>query len=176
MVKQSTLAIICWLVPTKHPVLAPCPHLPPHPPYGSVSLAPALMQGQASNPELTGSWQKPQDNQSPDYKKPHYRREWSRPCIPPRRRLPSIMLPPGDAISQTRLGNLEATNPGPKCPYGIPTRHPMHRSKEHTSSRAHQPGPSVSRDKASSRYISISYLVPSVLPTFPRLSEPPRAP
>lgn len=87
------LAIICWPVHTKHPGLAPCPHLPPHPLEGSAGLAPALMEGQASNPELTGSWQKTQDNRSPDYKKPHYRREWSRPCIPPRRRLRSIMLP-----------------------------------------------------------------------------------
>lgn len=38
---------------------------------GPIRTAP-LPQGQASNPKLTVSWQRPRHSQSSDYKKPHY--------------------------------------------------------------------------------------------------------
>lgn len=85
----------------------------------------------------------------------------------------SPLSPPGDATRQTRSRNLAATNLGPKCPYDIPISHSIYSPEGYTSSRAHQPGPSESRDKASPGYISISYPVPFVLPW---LSESPRTP
>lgn len=43
-----------------------------HPRPTWLTSPPALTKGQASNPKLTVSWQRPRHNQSPNYKKPHY--------------------------------------------------------------------------------------------------------